>query len=30
MLSPYPEKGTAVWGPKIVTAIKTRLIWSKT
>lgn len=28
MLSPYPEKG--VWGPRIVTAIKTRLAWSKT
>lgn len=30
MLSPYSEKGTAVWGPRIVTAIKTRLAWSKT
>jgi len=30
MLYPYPEKGTAVWGPRIVTAIKTRLAWSKT
>ena len=30
MLSPYPEKGTAVWGPRIVTAIKTRLALSKT
>jgi len=30
MLAPYPEKGTTVWGPKIVTAIKTRLAWSKT
>jgi ceramide glucosyltransferase len=30
MLSPYPEKGTAVWGPSIVTAIKTRLASSKT
>jgi ceramide glucosyltransferase len=30
LLSPYPETGTAVWGPRIVTAIKTRLAWSKT
>ncbi len=30
MLAPYPEKGTTIWGPKIVTAIKTRLAWSKT
>jgi hypothetical protein len=29
LLSPYPEKA-AVWGPRIVTAIKTRLAWSKT
>ncbi|MBI5634413.1 MAG: glycosyltransferase [Nitrospirae bacterium] len=30
LLSPYPEKGRAVWGPRIVTAIRTRLAWSKT
>lgn len=30
MLFPCPEKGTAVWGLRIVTAIKTRLAWSKT
>lgn len=29
MLSPYPEKGSAVWGLRIVTAIRTRLAWSK-
>jgi ceramide glucosyltransferase len=29
MLSPYPEK-RIVWGLRIVTAIKTRLAWSKT
>jgi len=29
ILSPYPEKETAVWGPRIVTAIRTRLAWSK-
>ena len=29
LLSPYPEKA-AVWGPRIVTAIKSRLAWSKT
>ncbi|MBI5074262.1 MAG: glycosyltransferase [Nitrospirae bacterium] len=30
LLSPYPEKGRAVRGPRIVTAIRTRLAWSKT
>ncbi len=30
ILSPYPEKGAATWGPRIVTALKTRLAWSKT
>lgn len=30
MLSPYREKGSALWGPRIVTAIRTRLAWSKT
>ena len=30
MLSPYPERGTTVRGLRIVTAIKTRLAWSKT
>ncbi len=30
MLSPYPERGTPLWGLKIVAAIKTRLAWSKT
>jgi len=30
MLFPYPEKGTTLWGLRIVTAIKTRLAWSKT
>jgi ceramide glucosyltransferase len=30
MLSPYPESETAAWGPRIVTALKTRLAWSKT
>jgi ceramide glucosyltransferase len=30
LLSPYPEKGTAVRGLRIVTAIKTRLALSKT
>lgn len=29
-LSPYPEKGTRIFGLRIVTAIKTRLAWSKT
>ena len=29
MLFPYPEKGTTLWGLRIVTAIKTRLAWSK-
>lgn len=30
LLSSYPEKGRAVWGPRIVTAIRARLAWSKT
>ena len=30
MLSPCLEKETKVWHPRIVTAIKTRLAWSKT
>lgn len=30
LLSPYPDNGRAVWGPRIVTAIRTRLAWSKT
>jgi ceramide glucosyltransferase len=29
LLSPYPEKGTAVRGLRIVTAIRTRLAWAK-
>jgi len=30
MLSPCPEYSRAVWSPRIVTAIRTRLAWSKT
>jgi len=30
LLSPYPERETEIWGLRVVTAIKTRLAWSKT
>jgi ceramide glucosyltransferase len=29
LLSPYPERGLSNWRPRIITAIKTRLAWSK-